>query len=77
MFGYGEMTYPNGKMYKGYWRDDTRHGEGSMHSPHGTIFSGIWDNDNPTGNFTVTELNGGSSVINGDSVDDYEFECPD
>jgi len=77
MSGYGEMEYPNKKMYKGKWHDDTRHGVGSMHFPHGTIFSGIWDNDNPTGDFTVTELNGGSSVIKSDRVDDYEFECPD
>lgn len=30
--GYGEFTWPNGKRYRGMWKNGKRHGEGEVYS---------------------------------------------
>jgi hypothetical protein len=41
--GYGEFSWPDGKIYKGQWRDGKQHGEGVL-KHKGVERKGLWDN---------------------------------
>ena len=35
MDGYGEFSWPDGRIYKGEYKDDKKHGEGEFFWPDG------------------------------------------
>ena len=39
------MTYKNGSIYDGQWKDDKRHGDGKMIYYNGYIYEGEFEND--------------------------------
>lgn len=40
--GYGVYTYPDGRCYKGQWKNGKQHGEGLFISPEGIQRKGEW-----------------------------------
>lgn len=40
--GKGRMTYPDGRVYDGEWKNGSPHGEGSMTYPDGSVITGTW-----------------------------------
>lgn len=44
MEGYGVMTWPEGKIYKGYYKDNNRHGQGEFILKNGVIIKSSWEN---------------------------------
>lgn len=44
MEGRGVLKYQNGKVYKGDFKNDKRHGLGIMSWPDGRIHQGLWEN---------------------------------
>ena len=47
--GYGTMTYSNGEVYEGYWRQGQRHGSGRLITAKGEVCEGMWRQDEFTG----------------------------
>eukprot|EP00953_Heterococcus_sp_UTEX-ZZ885_P028894 15399-Heterococcus_DN1.PRE.1 len=48
--GYGKMTYPNGDVYTGEWKDNRTHGQGTYrYKTSGDIFSGSWEHGKKVG----------------------------
>merc|ERR1712232_795813 len=39
---YGEHTFPDGRVYKGYWESGKMHGDGVMHFSDGRMYKGQW-----------------------------------
>lgn len=50
--GYGEMIYPNGDTYLGYWKDDKHEGTGSYTYFNGDKYVGNFNNNLKNGNGT-------------------------
>lgn len=44
--GTGTYRYPDGRIYKGEWKNDKRHGQGTLRFPDGRIKKGNWKNGN-------------------------------
>jgi len=44
MHGYGELTWPDGKRYKGEYFEDKKHGLGCFFWPNGSKYDGYWMN---------------------------------
>ena len=42
--GFGQFTWPNGVVYKGYWDKGEMHGTGQLTTEKGETFSGTWSN---------------------------------
>ena len=43
--GIGELTWPDGRKYRGSWKDGKQHGEGLFYSIKGNSWKkGIWEN---------------------------------
>ena len=42
---FGELSYPDGRVYRGEWRDDQLNGEGEMIWPDGRLYSGAFKDD--------------------------------
>lgn len=40
--GYGEFTWPDGKMYKGYWENGKQHGRGTYRGSSAIEREGEW-----------------------------------
>jgi hypothetical protein len=40
--GYGEYSFPDGRVYKGDWKDSKIQGAGVMHFPDGRMYKGQW-----------------------------------
>ena len=40
--GWGKMTYSNGDVYEGGWKNDKRDGEGKMTRANGDVSKGKW-----------------------------------
>jgi len=40
-----EMTYPNGDVYYGAYKNDKRHGHGGMKYANGNYYNGEWKDD--------------------------------
>ena len=47
--GYGTMSYVNGDIYEGYWRQGKRHGNGRLITRTGDVCEGMWKQDEFTG----------------------------
>ena len=47
--GYGKMTYYDGNVYDGTWKDDKRDGHGTLIGPKGGKYVGAWVNDERSG----------------------------
>lgn len=43
--GFGEFTNKNMESYKGYFKDNKRHGKGLLRLPDGRTVKGIWEFD--------------------------------
>lgn len=43
--GKGKMTYLNGDVYDGQWKDGMRHGKGKLTTASGRVYEGDWVND--------------------------------
>jgi hypothetical protein len=52
------MTYADGSIYEGSWRDGARHGRGTFVGPLGTRYEGQWKDGEKHGRGTITYLNG-------------------
>ena len=51
---YGEITYSDGKCYKGYFKNDKRHGKGSLVTASQTTYTGEWELGKMHGEGTLT-----------------------
>lgn len=38
------LTYPDGRVYKGGFKNNKPHGKGVLYQVDGTVVKGIWDN---------------------------------
>jgi hypothetical protein len=47
--GIGKMTYANGEIYSGCWKNHKRHGKGKL-LKNGSLKIGVWNNDEIDGN---------------------------
>lgn len=52
--GKGRMTYTNGCVYEGSWRNGCRDGKGKFYDPAGNCFDGEFLNDKKHGNGVMT-----------------------
>ena len=53
MSGKGKMTYPDGGVYEGDWKLNTRYGKGKMTYSDGSIYEGNWELDTMCGEGTM------------------------
>ena len=60
--GQGKHTYPDGKMYKGEWKDGKKHGQGTYTQPDGSKYVGEWNNGKRNGHGTFTSADGSKYV---------------
>ena len=44
--GYGEFLWPDGRMYKGQWKNGKQEGDGIFIAPDGQQRSGVWKEGN-------------------------------
>jgi hypothetical protein len=42
--GYGELSHPNGNIFKGYWKLDVESGPGTLFLKSGEQLTGLWKN---------------------------------
>lgn len=42
--GYGETSWSDGKVYKGHYKDDKKHGSGTFMWENGRTYEGEWFN---------------------------------
>ena len=42
MNGFGEYTWPDGRVYKGNFANDNKQGDGILYYPDGSVYSGQW-----------------------------------
>lgn len=56
------MTYEDGKIYEGEWKDNKRHGNGKLVFPNGASYEGEWKDDEIEGYGTVLWQDGGKYV---------------
>ena len=55
---YGEITYSEGKSYKGYFKNDQRHGNGTLVTDSQTKYTGEWELGKMHGQGTLTSKDG-------------------
>eukprot|EP01034_Spumella_vulgaris_P032145 gene32145-39699_t len=55
----GKMTYPNGEVYYGKWKENKWHGKGVLKTTNGGIFTGVFLNGLRHGFFNATLEEGG------------------
>jgi hypothetical protein len=66
--GTGTYTYPNGKYYKGTWKNDKKHGEGKLYFKDGEIsYEGFYKDGKRHGKGKMTDKKG--NKYNGDWVE--------
>ena len=55
--GTGKMTYEDGSVYQGEWRDGKKRGKGTMTYADGDVYEGKWDEDvfHGTGKMTYAD----------------------
>ena len=77
--GKGKMTYSNGDVYDGEWKNNKRHGEGTITFQNKTTYKGRWINDKINGYGEFKYFNGDSyegtfhnGVKSGDGKMTYE-----
>jgi len=56
--GIAKITYKNGIVYEGIWKDDMKNGKGKLIDLNGTKYEGEWKNDVMFGIATITRPNG-------------------
>lgn len=56
--GQGVMTWPDGSVYEGYWKDNKPDGKGRMVSSKGDIYDGQWLNGMASGQGKFTHRDG-------------------
>ena len=56
--GKGSITYENGEIYEGEWKEGLKEGLGSLTSPNGSKYEGEWKNDKMEGQGNYTWPNG-------------------
>lgn len=67
--GVGKMTYPNGDVYHGQWKDNKMHGEGTyIYKASQDIFTGTWVEGVKSGNGAY-QFGADSSYLKGNWVD--------
>jgi hypothetical protein len=69
--GRGTMTYVNGNIYQGHWKNDEKSGTGTMTYATGDMYKGNWTNSNKDGRGKMTYSNG--NVYQGNWKDDEKF----
>jgi len=47
------MTYNNGHVYDGEWKEDMKHGKGKMIYKNGNVYEGEWYKDHKKGILSV------------------------
>jgi len=57
---FGELSYPDGRVYRGEWRDDQLNGEGEMLWPDGRLYRGTFKDDMRHGQGVMRYPNGTS-----------------
>ena len=63
--GFGKMTFPNGDIYEGEWKENVINGEGSYtYKKTGDIYSGSWVNGKKSGE-GIYEFSKDSSMMKG------------
>ena len=62
------MTYADGRVYDGEWKDDKRNGHGIYTFANGDVYDGEWKNDTKNGHGIYTWKNG--DVYDGDWKND-------
>ena len=60
--GQGTMTYTNGSIYVGQWKDDKRDVQGTMTYATGNKYVGQWKDDMKDGQGTMTYIGMGNYV---------------
>lgn len=50
--GEGQIKYPNGESYNGYWIEDQYHGKGVYIYSNGETYAGYWKHNLKHGNGT-------------------------
>ena len=60
--GYGKMTWQDGQMYEGFWRNDKRQGKGRSISAKGEVFIGDFESDQMNGFGVQYDVEGGVYV---------------
>jgi cell division septation protein DedD len=53
MNGQGTMTFPDGRIYEGQWKDENRNGQGTMSFPDGGRLVGQWKDGRFSGHGTM------------------------
>ena len=57
-YGFGVMTYKNGEVYEGEWKNDVRSGKGKMTYKNGDVYEGEWEYDSARGQGKMTYADG-------------------
>ena len=65
--GQGKMTYNDGRVYEGAWKNDKREGKGKLTYKDGTFYDGPWKNDKREGKGVLSFKD---SVFKGEWIDD-------
>lgn len=58
MHGTGQMTYIDGRIYKGEYYEDKKHGQGLYMWPNGKMYEGDWYQGKQHGKGTFTNTKG-------------------
>ena len=54
------MTYSDGYIYKGNWKNGIQEGEGEEIFPNGSVYTGMFKNNQRHGNGYIKMENGGN-----------------
>ena len=57
MHGYGVLTWPDGKFYKGNYQNDKKNGFGEFYWTDGSIYKGLWRDGKQHGKGVLIEPN--------------------
>jgi hypothetical protein len=52
----GTLTFVDGRVYTGSFKDGKNHGEGTLASADGEVYSGSWEDGNMVGIYLETTL---------------------
>lgn len=71
--GEGTISYPNGDIYKGEWKNFRKNGKGIIFTENGTIIESEWEEDKIVKNKIQIKNNGGDEII-GEICEEEENE---
>lgn len=73
MNGEGEFFWPNGKFFKGFYKDDKKEGPGIFTWPDGKELKAIWHKGEIIGDVTLIDEAGVSRKVDFDAIQSFDI----